>query len=133
MTWRAAGDEYVSMATTRGVGVKLEAQTHSLTESRNASRLPAATLATSWMSSMVASGTRKEGTAKKMGSDRHLVILSPEWNNHMFKREWCILFKLRHTHQLTSHWRNSSALADESECGCGVIDTSPVAYGIGMT
>jgi hypothetical protein len=26
---------------------------------------------------------------------------------------------------VTPHWRNSSTLADESECGCGVIDTSP--------
>ncbi|KAJ7794522.1 hypothetical protein B0H14DRAFT_3146339 [Mycena olivaceomarginata] len=27
--------------------------------------------------------------------------------------------------RLAPHWRNSHDLADESECGCGVLDTSP--------
>jgi hypothetical protein len=27
--------------------------------------------------------------------------------------------------RLTPRWRNSHNLADESECGCGVVDTSP--------
>ncbi|KAJ7722581.1 hypothetical protein B0H14DRAFT_3170146 [Mycena olivaceomarginata] len=41
----------------------------------------------------------------------------------MCKRDWCFLFNLRHTHTiLTPHWRNSSTIADESECGCGVAN-----------
>jgi hypothetical protein len=103
---------------------------HSLTESRNANRSLTATLPTSWMPSMVAGGTRKEGSShKKLGSDRHLVIVSPEWNypriisrlsENGASRSTCATLT-----QLTPHWRNSSPLADESECGCGVVDTSP--------
>jgi hypothetical protein len=29
--------------------------------------------------------------------------------------------------RLAPHWRNSHNLADESECGCGVVDTSPLS------
>jgi hypothetical protein len=49
------------------------------------------------------------------------------------KRDWCFLFNLRHTHTtLAPHWRNSSTIADESECGCGVVDTSPIGSGLGF-
>ncbi|KAJ7734055.1 hypothetical protein B0H14DRAFT_2639475 [Mycena olivaceomarginata] len=74
---------------------------------------------------MVAGGTRKEGSGhKKLGSDRHLVIVSPEWNYPRIisrlsedgaPRSTCATLT-----QLMPHWRNSSLLADESEYGTGV-------------
>jgi hypothetical protein len=33
--------------------------------------------------------------------------------------------RMAHLFPLTPPWRNSSTLADESECGCGAVDTSP--------
>jgi hypothetical protein len=107
---------------------------HQRIEARNATRSPAATLASWGWSSMAAGGQlagvegKNKGRSKSLGSDRCLVILCPLQQSKylMCKRDWCFSFNLRHTHTtLPPHWRNSSTIADESECGFGVIDTSP--------
>jgi hypothetical protein len=66
----------------------------------------------------VAGGREEEGGRKKRKWDQ-------SWRDHNLNDEFSHVYaRLAHLFPLAPHWRNSSTLADESECGCGAVDTS---------
>jgi hypothetical protein len=63
-------------------------------------------------------GRRKRGRGRKQEAEWDQIGAIGDLNES--SHVYVYLFPL------VPHWRNSDIVADESECGCGTIDTSPI-------